>query len=613
MASDAGHARRARRAAQAWAGPLAVALAVGACAGPSRAPVSRASSSAASAAPREAGVPKPSPAQAFDELAARFLADYLRLEPVRATEAGSHTHDATWPDVSREGDRARRAFVESTLAALAAVDRSGLDAQRRVDAEILETQLRYRAFAADELAELDTSPLAYTGMVGDGLDPLVTRDFAPLDARMKSLRARLEGIPALVAAAKARLARPARIVTETAIEQNRGLVALCEVDLSDTFAKVPAQRAELEAAAHRASAALHELQVFLEKDLLPRSDGDYRLGAARFAKKLRFELDDAVDPAALVLGARALLARTQDEMVATAKELAPTLSPPRPLPRLETVAEKKAFVKAVLDACAAERPTNATILAEGKRLLAEATAFVRANDLVRVPDEPCDVIEMPEYRRGVAVAYCDASGPLEKKQETFYAISPTPAGWSSGRVESFYREYNRAMLADLTVHEAMPGHFLQIMHANRFRSDVRAVFSSGPFVEGWAVYAEGLMAAHGFGGPRVRLQRQKMVLRLAANAILDHETHAGSMDEAGAIALMTQEAFQEEGEAVGKWKRARLTSAQLTTYFYGYTEMTKLRAEHERDAGFRERAYHDRLLAFGAPPMRHARALLAAP
>ncbi len=558
-------------------------------------------------------MPTTSPARAFDDLAARFLAEYLRLEPVRATEAGAHAHDATWPDVTVAGDRARRAFAESTLAALAALPKDGLDEPRRVDAKILDNQLRYRLFAAEELRELDTSPLAYTGLIGDGLDPLVTRDFAPIEARMASLLGRLQGIPAIVEAARKRLAHPARLVTETAIEQNRGLIALCEADLGATFAKVPAQRTELEAAARRATSALRELQAFLEKDLLARSDGDFRLGATRFAKKLGFELDDDVDPAEIVRGARALLARTQEEMVATAREVAPALTPARPVPRLDTAAEKKAFVKAVLDACAADHPTDATIVSEGRRLLAEATAFVRAHDLVRVPDEPCGVIEMPEYRRGVAVAYCDASGPLEQKQETFYAISPTPAGWSAPRVASFYREYNRAMLADLTVHEAMPGHFLQIMHANRFRSHVRAVFSSGPFVEGWAVYAEGVMAAHGFGGPRVRLQRQKMVLRLAANAILDHETHAGAMDEGAAIALMTQEAFQEEGEAIGKWKRARLTSAQLTTYYFGFTEMTKLRAEHEKRPGFRERTYHDRLLSFGSPAMRHVRELMAGP
>jgi len=218
---------------------------------------------------------------------------------------------------------------------------------------------------------------------------------------------------------------------------------------------------------------------------------------------------------------------------------------------------------------------------------------------------------MPEYRRGISVAYCDASGPLEKKQETFYAISPTPKAWSKKRALSFYREYNRSMLADLTVHEAMPGHFLQLMHNNAFRSPLRAVFSSGPFVEGWAVYSEWLMAKYGFGGPKTRLMRQKMVLRLAANAILDHGIHAGALDEKAALDLMMKEAFQEEGEAVGKWRRARLSSAQLTTYYYGFTEMMKLRAAAEKAPGFEERAYHDKLLSYGSPSMRALRSLMS--
>jgi uncharacterized protein (DUF885 family) len=166
------------------------------------------------------------------------------------------------------------------------------------------------------------------------------------------------------------------------------------------------------------------------------------------------------------------------------------------------------------------------------------------------------------------------------------------------------------MLAELTVHEAMPGHFLQLMHNNRFPSQLRAVLSSGPFVEGWAVYTEWVMAKYGFGGPKVRLQQQKMILRLSVNAILDHEVHAGALDEKGALDLMMNEAFQEEGEAVGKWKRARLTSAQLTTYYYGFTEMMALRSELDKQPGFTERAYHDKMLSFGSPSMRHIRAIM---
>ena len=207
-------------------------------------------------------------------------------------------------------------------------------------------------------------------------------------------------------------------------------------------------------------------------------------------------------------------------------------------------------------------------------------------------------------------SYCDSSGPLEQKPWSVYAISPTPKDWSDKRAQSFYREYNASMLAELTVHEAMPGHYLQAMHANKGKSDLRAVFSSGPFVEGWAVYGEWLMAKYGFGGPRVRMQRQKMTLRLAANAILDHDIHAGKMTEKEALALMTDEAFQEEGEAVGKWNRARLSSGQLTTYYYGFTELLKLRMQLEKAPGFTERAYHDKLLGFGSPSIRHIRALM---
>jgi uncharacterized protein (DUF885 family) len=528
---------------------------------------------------------------------------------VRATEAGDHTYDATWPDVTPEGDAAARRFVEDVRKELAAIPRDKLGVEERIDARILENQLDYWLFALDELKEPEQNPLFYTGLIGDGVDPLVTREFAPVDERMKSLLGRLRGVPALLTAAKKRLAHPPKVHTETAITQNKGLIGLMESDLAEVFAKAPAQKADLEAAAKAAAASLRDFQAFLEKDLLARSDGSFRLGKERFRKKLRFSLEDDVDPAAIEQGARALLEQTQHEMVDTAKEIWPSLKLGA-LPELASKDDERAFVRKVLAKVAEDRPTDKTIVADAERWLDEATAFVKAKDIVRLPDEPCQVIEMPEYRRGVAIAYCDSSGPLEKKPETFYAIAPTPKDWSKERSLSFYREYNQSMLADLTVHEAMPGHFLQLMHNNRFKSDVRAVFASGPFVEGWAVYAEQVMAKLGFGGPRVRLSRQKMVLRLAANAILDSGVHAGALDEKEALALMMDQAFQEEGEAVGKWKRARLTSAQLTTYYYGFTEMMKLREAAEKRPGFSERAYHDELLAHGSPAMRYARELM---
>jgi uncharacterized protein (DUF885 family) len=545
---------------------------------------------------------------AFEALVQEFLDRHFQLSPVDATTAGEHRYDGAWPDLSPDGDARYRAFADDIAKRLAAVPRGSLDPQHAIDAAILDDVLRYKRFALDQLKTADVDPMLYTNLIGEGLDPLVTRNFGTPETRLASLRARLDGIPVVVAAAKKRLAHPAKVSTETAIAQNAGLIALVETELAPRFA--PEQTADLVASGKRAGAALRDFQQFLEKDLLARSDGSFRLGRERFAIKLAFELADDADPDAVAAGAHALLAETQTAMVDTAKQIWADDKLGK-LPKLDTADQRKAFVKQVLDRVAKDRPTNKTIVGDAKRWLDQATAFVREHDLVRVPDEPVAVIEMPEYRRGVAVAYCDSAGPLETKPETFYTISPTPKDWPKARVDSFYREYNQSMLAELSIHEAMPGHDLQGMHNNQFASKLRAVFASGPFVEGWAVYGEWLMAEHGFGGPKVKLQRQKMVLRLAANAILDHDIHTGSMEEKDALALMKGEAFQEDGEAVGKWKRARLSSAQLTTYYYGFTELLKLRKQAETKPGFTERAYHDKLLSWGSPGMKYVRKLLA--
>jgi len=548
--------------------------------------------------------------QAFEAFAQRFLDGYLQRAPADATQIGDHRFDGMWPDLSEQGQASTRKWLEDTRTALGKLSRDGLSEQNQIDAAILDDRLRSSMYSIDELKTPERDPVSYTNLIGEGLDPLVTRNFGTLEQRMTSLLGRLDGIPALVMVAKQRLGHPAKIQTETAIQQNKGLIALVETQLAAQFAKVPARQRELTEAAKRAATALHDFQHFLEAELLARSDGSFRIGRERFAKKLAFSLGDDIDPDKVAADARALLTQTQAEMVDTAKQIWADDKLGK-LPKLDTADQRKAFVKQVLDHVAKDHPTNQTILADAKRWLDKATAFVREKDLVRVPDEPVAVIEMPEYRRGVAVAYCDSSGPLEATPETFYTISPTPASWDKQRAESFYREYNQSMLAELSIHEAMPGHYLQLMHNNRFKSKIRAVFSSGPFVEGWAVYGEWLMAEKGFGGPKVKLQRQKMVLRLTANAILDHDIHAGDMDEKAALALMKNEAFQEDGEAVGKWNRARLSSAQLTTYFYGFSELLKLRHAAETQPGFSERAYHDRLLSWGSPSMKYVRQLVA--
>jgi uncharacterized protein (DUF885 family) len=255
------------------------------------------------------------------------------------------------------------------------------------------------------------------------------------------------------------------------------------------------------------------------------------------------------------------------------------------------------------------------VLDAARAALLDATAFVRAKNLISLPDEPLAIIEMPEFQQGVALAYCDSPGPLESKgQKTFYAVSPIPEKWTRAQTDSFLREYNTRSIRNLTIHEAMPGHFLQLAHSNRYPSPLRAVLSSGAFVEGWAVYAEKVMIEQGYGGgdPLMHLIQLKWYLRVVVNALLDQAVHVDAMTRDAAMKLMTESGFQEESEAAGKWTRAQLSSAQLPTYFVGAQEHFELRAEAERRAGaeFDLKEYHDRVLSFGSPPVRFVRALM---
>ncbi|MEQ1490910.1 MAG: DUF885 domain-containing protein, partial [Terricaulis sp.] len=240
--------------------------------------------------------------------------------------------------------------------------------------------------------------------------------------------------------------------------------------------------------------------------------------------------------------------------------------------------------------------------------------FVIEHDLITLPEGPVRVILMPEFQRGVAVAYCDSPGPLERNLETFYAISPIPDDWSEEQATSFLREYNNRAILDIGVHEAMPGHYVQIFHSNRYPSTLRAVLGSGSFVEGWAVYAEEMMCQEGFrsNDPLYRLSQLKVQLRTITNSIIDQAIHVDGMTQEEMMTFLTQTAFQEEREAAGKWRRAQLSVTQLSTYFVGFQEHleTRVAARAKQGASFNLKAYHDGVLSFGSPPGRFARQLL---
>ncbi|HNC23693.1 MAG TPA: DUF885 domain-containing protein [Opitutaceae bacterium] len=545
---------------------------------------------------------------AFERIAHDFIESYLRQNPENATEIGDHRYDGQLTDYSAAGRDAAAATLRGTLAALATVDAAQLTGPNRVDAQILRQHVEYELFTLEQLRPFANNPRLYQSSFADSIYELSARGQAPADVRLRAIAQRLAAMPRVIAEAKANLEHPARVHTETAIDQTAGAIQLIRDDLESLLQQAPTLRAEVAPVQARAVAALTEYQAWLKQDLLPRSTGDFRLGEKLFRQKLKYALGSDLSPETIMARAEQEKASVTDQLYATARLLYLQYFPQA---AAADVADRPRVIKAVLDHLAERSLTDDTIVNRAKDSLARATAFVRQHELVTVPDTPVQVIVVPEFARGVAVAYCQSPGALEPKGETFFAISPTPTDWPAARKHSFYREYNEYMLQDLTVHEAMPGHYLQIAHANQFRAPtlVRALFRSGSFIEGWAVYGERVMADTGFGGPEVRMQQLKMRLRAIINAILDQRIHMGTMTEKEAIALMMKEGFQEEGEAVGKWKRAILTSTQLSTYFVGAIEHDDLRAAAEKRDGakFNLKQYHDTVLSYGNANVKYVR------
>jgi uncharacterized protein (DUF885 family) len=556
---------------------------------------------------------RPDASERFRRTARAALDVLLEHDPAGATALGDHRFDDRLPDWSPEAVDAQIRELSQATGALDDLDDTALDPEDAVDLELLRTRLTARQWTLAELAEHRRDPLVT--LPGDAIYSLVARDTGEPDERARCLAARLAAVPAALEQARAVLGRMSRVHVETAVLRANGAVSLLGAPVDMLLDRAPGRRSEVDAAREPAARALREHVAWL-KEQVEDADADPRLGEQAFAARLWYALDTETSPDALLDRAESDLMAVEDRLADLAARLAP---------RLGIVADPAERPRAVLDALADAAPVgDHDVLDRCRCHLSELTALVVGEDLVSLPADAVDVIEMPEVHRGVAIAYCDAPGALERSRgdslPTFLAVAPAPSDWPAHRVVSFYREYNDHMLRDLTVHEAMPGHVLQLAHARRFRGStpVRAALWSGAFVEGWAVYAEQLVAdvceaadPGDVGALALRAQQLKMRLRSTINAVLDVRVHARGMTEAEAMALMTQRGHQEPGEAVGKWRRALLTSAQLSTYYVGAAEVSALAAGlRAARPGSTTRAVHDELLSHGSPSPRLLRPLL---
>jgi uncharacterized protein (DUF885 family) len=549
----------------------------------------------------------------FEKLARRYFDTMFRENPSFATWAGEHRYDRDLEDVSKDAIEARLADEKAYLAELETIETDLLSPDNRIDAEVLANAIDLDVLLFEDMRSYETNPMLYTILLGNSIYYLVARDFAPLDKRLDAVADRLLKFPAVTEQAMANLSNPPKPYTEMAISQNRGLIALVEHDLLQEAGKAPGKEEKIRKAASVALGALHTFQDFLENDLVNRSLGDYRLGDDVYRRLVDLELQTDMTSEDIVTSAYAEIDRVHDEMYELAAPLYAEITGAEP-PADPDRAKRITIVRRVLDEIAQDQPNPADLLDACASAYHEAEDFVHERDIVTVPTEPIEIIWAPEYSRGLSIVGLEPPGPLDRGLKYSFLVSPVPEEYDRKELESYLREYNNEMIRLVTIHEAMPGHYVQFAYASRNRSMVRKVCFSTSFVEGWGVYCMDVMNELGFRAddPKFALTWKKFYLRVLTNAIIDSGMHREGMTEREAMRLLTGDAFQEESEAAIKWRRAMINPGYLSTYFAGYLEMRQLRMEDElRLRGrFDLREFHEKLLSNGALPPRLAREAL---
>ncbi len=550
--------------------------------------------------------------QADEQLKAfyqRQLEATFQMRPLEATGLGDHRFDNRLDDISKE---ARAGWLKQSRATLKelprAVDYQKLSRAGQIDFEILQQDLRRDIWLADNFQPFEKDPRTYGRYISDSVYALLTQSTLPAETNIANSIARMKQIPRVIPIAKQTLTRPPRQYVETALRQNRGAIAFYETELFQLAGHTP-QLPQLKAAAAPVVTALKDYQEFLEKELLPRATGEWRIGKRKFAKKLELVLDAGMTADQVLADAEAEYARVHRDMYVVSRQLWSRYFPQQALPP-DDVAGRRETIAKVIAAVSQEHGQPEDLLKNTQATVASIKKFIRERDILTLPEpDTCQIIEMPEFRRGNSIAYMENAPPLDPNAASFYAISPPPSDWDAARVKSYLEEYNEHMLQILTIHEAYPGHYVQIEYANRNPSLIRKVLSSGVYVEGWAVYTEQMMLDQGYGDRdlRLRLMQLKFYLRAVVNAMLDHKMHCQSMTDDEAMKLMVEGAFQSEGEARLKVIRAKQSSTQLSTYFVGRMAHYRLRQSVEREMGtkFNLGRFHEAVLKEGSIPVKY--------
>jgi uncharacterized protein (DUF885 family) len=540
------------------------------------------------------GCKMPGEQQDFSKLTEEFVYGSLALSPVSATAAGYHEHqslrlDEKLDDYSPGGIQEQRQFYSGFRERLALIKPETLAPEERADYQTVQNQMELALLDLNRIHSFRHNPTVYVELVGNALFNPFVLEYAPIETRYRHIIQRLFKIPELMEHAKTNLTDSPEVWNRVAQEENDGNIDLIDKTLRE---RVPAVlKIEFNRATKGALESLRDFNKYL-KDDLSRRTSDWRLGKDKYDPKFRYTLASGKTPEQVLAEAEAALKGVRDDMA--------KLAAPR-------------SVKDALDKIAQQHATPETYMDQARKSLEEATKFVREKHLVTLPPRSnLQVIATPEFMRGIyAVAGFNAAPALEPQLGAFYWVTPIPANWTKDRIESKLREYNYYGLQEITIHEAMPGHYVQLEIANdlepKTRRVLRNIYGNGPYVEGWAVYAQQLMSDEGYlnNSVELRLTLMKQLLRSIANAILDIRLQTMGMTEQQALDLMINDTFQEKEEATAKIQRAQLSSCQLPMYFIGWRGWLDTREDYKKRKGaaFQLSEFHDAALKESAVPL----------
>lgn len=545
----------------------------------------------------------------FMDFEKAFIADLWRLFPEWATGVGYHHYDniLTIPDA--QSRKSATTFAKTYLNKLKSFNPAHLNPSYRIDYYLIKNQLESIIWSNNTKRDYQWDPSQYN--LGELFATMLYEKYAPLENRLKSFYNRLKSVPAYYSAARNNILNPALELQKLSVDQNRGGLAIFEKDFPDSVAKAnfsAAEKKEMIAAANKAVETINDFVNWLET-LHPVNPRSFRLGSALYEQKFGYNIQSSYTAKELFNKALARKFFIHNEMERLSKELWPKYFGKQPLP-----SDKLILIRKMIDTLSVQHVQPAEIQQAIEKQLPELVKFINDKNLLYLdPSKPLVVRREPAYMAGVAGASISAPGPYDKNGNTYYNVGSLE-GWPAEKAESYLREYNHYILQILNIHEAIPGHYTQLVYSNKSPNLIKSILGNGSMVEGWAVYTEQMMLENGYGGntPEMWLMWYKWNLRTVCNTILDYSVHTLNMSKENAIKLLTQEAFQQQAEAEGKWRRVSVSSVQLTSYFNGFTEIIRLREDYKKKMGnsYSLKEFNEQFLSYGSAPVKYIRQLM---